>query len=316
MKRILITGITGFVGTNLVRYLCKNERVQIIGHSRNVKEARTRFASYDIDFIEEISARSLDDKQIDILIHLAGIAHDLLGKYNADQYDQVNFRMTANIFDAFLTSRANDFIFISSIKSATDYLDEVITENTLPNPTSDYGISKKKAEDYILNNEKAGKRLFILRPCMIHGPGNKGNLNLLYKFVISGLPYPLGTFENKRSFLSIDNFCFVIQRIVEGKLNSGVYNLADSQPISTNYLVALIGKSANKKVRIIHFPRKLIFFLAKVGSVIHLPFNTAMLNKLIEDMEVSNKKLLLNLGEELPVSTEEGLIKTIESFNE
>ena len=151
---------------------------------------------------------------------------------------------------------------------------------------------------------------------MIHGPGNKGNLNLLYKYVNSGLPYPLGAFENKRSFLSIDNFCFVIQRIVEGKLVSGVYNLADSQPISTNHLVALIGKSVYKKVWSIHFPRKLIFFLAKVGSFIHMPFNTIMLRKLIEDMEVSNKKLLLNLGEELPVSTEEGLIKTIKSFNE
>ena len=92
MKRILITGITGFIGTNLTRFLYKNEIVQIIGHSRNVQEARARFASYNIHFIEDISARSLDDNRIDAIIHLAGIAHDLSGKYNADQYEELILR--------------------------------------------------------------------------------------------------------------------------------------------------------------------------------------------------------------------------------
>lgn len=59
------------------------------------------------------------------------------------------------------------------------------------------------------------KRVYILRPCMIHGPGNKGNLNLLYNVVRKGIPWPLGDFENKRSFTSIDNLCYVVEGLLE-----------------------------------------------------------------------------------------------------
>ena len=83
----------------------------------------------------------------------------------------------------------------------------ILTEDTIPNPKTHYGISKLQAENYILDQKlPEGKRVYILRPCMIHGPGNKGNLNLLYTLVKKGFPWPLGAFENQRSFLSIDNF--------------------------------------------------------------------------------------------------------------
>lgn len=59
-----------------------------------------------------------------------------------------------------------------------------------------------------------GKQVYILRPCMIHGPGNKGNLNLLYNVVKKGIPWPLGSFENRRSFTSIDNLCYVVEGLL------------------------------------------------------------------------------------------------------
>ena len=316
MKRILITGVTGFVGTNLVRYLHTNENIKILGYSRNIQVAKTKFTSYHLDFIEDISSEILDNYNVDTIIHLAGIAHDLSGTHNKEHYHEVNHRNTTELYNEFLKSATNAFIFISSVKAVVDHTREIIDENTISRPSSDYGISKKRAEDYILNHSQDNKRTFILRPCMIHGPGNKGNLNLLYRFVKSGLPYPLGSFENKRSFLSIENFCFVIQRTIEEKLNPGVYLLADDQPVSTNDLVRIIGGTIHKSVRIVRFPKKLILFLAKLGSMMHLPFNMGMLSKLCEDMVISNKKLLLNLGEDLPVSSAEGFKKTIESFNE
>ena len=151
---------------------------------------------------------------------------------------------------------------------------------------------------------------------MIHGPGNKGNLNLLYKFVQAGIPYPLGSFKNQRSFLSIQNFCFIIQNLINGALNPGAYLLADSMSISTLDLVKLIGRVSGKKVRFIKMPKSLVRGLAHMGSIFHAPFNTSTLVKLVENMKVSNKKLLLNLKKELPISTIDGLTKTIKSFNE
>ena len=86
---------------------------------------------------------------------------------------------------------------------------------------------------------------------MIHGPGNKGNLNLLYNLVSKGFPWPLGDFENKRSFCSIENLCFIIRELIErDDIPSGIYNIADDVPLSTNEVVRLIAESKGKEARI------------------------------------------------------------------
>jgi nucleoside-diphosphate-sugar epimerase len=316
MKRILITGITGFVGTNLVAYLHLNKSIKIFGYSRNINQAKANFKAYDIHFMEDLSSEGLDKNHINIIVHLAGIAHDLSGKFGEEQYYEINYRKAVELYDEFLRSNVESFLFISSIKAVVDNSDKIIDEHTIPEPSSNYGVSKKLTEEYILSHLLENKRIFILRPCMIHGPGNKGNLNLLYKFIKSGIPYPFGSFENNRSFLSIENFSFVVERIIEKKLKPDVYLIADNQPISTNNLVKLIGEVINKSPKILRLPKNLVVGMAKLGSMIHAPFNTGVLSKLCDDMIVSNKKLLLNLDTDLPVSIEEGLKKTIESFNE
>ena len=139
---------------------------------------------------------------------------------------------------------------------------------------------------------------------------------MLYKFVKKGVPYPLGAFENKRSFLSIDNFCFIIHKLIEGDLTSGTYLRADNDQVSTTNLVKIIGEEVGRKVRVLKLPKKIVWSLAQIGSWIHAPFNTRTVSKLCENMVVSNQKLLLNLDENLPVSTIEGLKMTIKSFDE
>ncbi len=151
---------------------------------------------------------------------------------------------------------------------------------------------------------------------MIHGPGNKGNLNMLYKFIRTGIPYPLGAFKNKRSFLSIENFCFVIEEIIADRLNEGIYLMADNEPVSTNRIVEIMNEVLNKKGKILNVPKGLIGLLSRIGSWIHAPFNTSTVGKLCENMVVSNEKLRLNLSEDFPVAAEEGLKKTIRSFHE
>ena len=314
MKRILITGISGFVGTNLTKYLESLKEFKVIGHSRNPESARLLLGK--IDFIPNISAITLDRYMIDTVIHLAGIAHDLSGKYTKEDYLNVNYEFTKEVFDCVHNSKVSSFIYVSSVKAIADETNLIIDENFVPIPQSDYGLSKRMSEEYLINNRKQHKKIYILRPCMIHGPGNKGNLNTLYKFVKRGIPYPLAAFDNRRSFLSIDNFCFVIDYILNNRLASGSYLLADSEAISTRELVRLIGETQGKKVYQLKLPKILIKGFAKIGTRLGSSLNSKTLGKLVGNLQVSNQKLLSNMGTELPLTTAEGLKKTIRSFNE
>jgi len=150
---------------------------------------------------------------------------------------------------------------------------------------------------------------------MIHGPGNKGNLNLLYKVVKKGIPYPLEAFENRRSFCSIDNLSFVISGLIEKEVASSIYNVGDDESLSTNELITLMAAAMGKPANIWKWNKALVQLVAKVGMVIHLPLNTERLQKLTENYVVSNAKIKQALGvNKMPVRAEEGLRKTVNSF--
>jgi nucleoside-diphosphate-sugar epimerase len=138
----------------------------------------------------------------------------------------------------------------------------------------------------------------------------------LYQLVIKSLPWPLGAFQNQRSFCSIDNVCYVIQQILEREeIPSGVYNMADDEALSTNDLIQLIAATTHKKAKIFTIPKKIIYAIARLGDILRLPLNTERLDKLTENFVVSNTKIKAALQiEKMPVSAKEGLIKTITSF--
>ncbi|RXP52230.1 NAD-dependent epimerase/dehydratase family protein [Lutibacter sp. HS1-25] len=304
-KNILITGNTGFVGTNLSTYLNKTG-YKTTGVTRSPKS--TKEYSYT-----SLTANSWN--KYDAFIHLAGKAHDLKGVADDSEYFEVNTKLTKTLFDQFLASDCKVFVYISSVKAVADEVEGILTEATTPNPITVYGKSKLAAENYLTSQKlPSDKFLYILRPCMIHGPGNKGNLNLLYQLVNKGIPYPLGDFENKRSFLTVENLCFVIENLISRLPESGIYNVADDEAIATNTLVELIGEASGKTSKIWKLPKGIIQTLGKVGTRLHLPFNTEKLQKLTENYVVSNAKIKKNLKIDLPVQTKQGLINTIKSF--
>jgi len=295
--KIKITGSSGFVGKNLCDYL----------------------TNYSF-LVDKISLRNLNwknDFTADTIIHLAGKAHDTKGTSDTLEYFKVNTDLTEELFNAFLESDIKDFIYFSSVKAAADEVSNILFEDVKPKPKTPYGQSKLKAEEYILSKEiPEGKRVFIIRPCMIHGPGNKGNLNLLYNVVQKRIPYPLAAFENERSFLGIDNLNFMIKEILQNKnIESGVYNFADDEFLSTKELVKIISSVSNKKNLSLAIPKFIINGIAKVGDLIKFPLNSETIQKLTENYKVSNEKIKSVIGiEKLPNSTREGLEKTIKSF--
>jgi nucleoside-diphosphate-sugar epimerase len=131
-----------------------------------------------------------------------------------------------------------------------------------------------------------------------------------------GLPWPLGAFENKRSFCSIDNLMFIIKELIEREnIPSGVYHVADDEALSTNDVISLLAESQNRKAIIWKISKGLIQSLAKLGDVFRLPLTTERLKKLTESYVVSNQKIKTAIGKPLPVSTKNGLLKTFNSFH-
>ena len=245
---ILITGIHGFVGSNLVKALSAKHAV----YGLDI------VAPQKAGVIKTFSWADLEENRMlamDVIIHLAGKAHDTKNQSVAQVYFDINTGLTQKVFDYFLLSPASKFFFFSSVKAVADSVaGDVLTEEVVVNPKGPYGESKIAAEKYIQENfdlaRQQEKQVYILRPCMIHGPGNKGNLNLLYSVVRKEIPWPLGAFDNRRSFTSIDNLSFVIDGLISGNVSSGIYHIGDDETFSTNELIEVMCESLGRKSRI------------------------------------------------------------------
>lgn len=242
------------------------------------------------------------------------------------------------------TNALKKFIFFSSVKACADAVDGVLTEEHVPMPQTPYGTSKLEAEGVVRSalvhycdsalvgatavgdqgldgssetNELTNYRTnalscYILRPAMIHGPGNKGNLNLLYKVIQKGIPWPLGAFENQRSFTSIENVSRVLEALIKTDVEPGTYQIADDEPLSTNQVIGLIAASLGRTPKTWSIAPGLMRRVARVGDVLHLPLNSERLKKLTESYVVSNRKLLRALGwQKMPVSAQEGMRATL-----
>lgn len=272
--KILMTGSHGFVGSNLIKALsCEHDIVR-----------------WDARVDQPLP-------EMDAVIHLAGLAHDTKHTTEAEAYYKVNTILTQQIYDRFLASSAKKFIFFSSIKAQ---------DGDTP-----YALSKKKAEDYILNNMD-DKRVYILRPCMIHGKGVKGNLPLLYKVVKTGIPWPLAAFENQRSYASMENVSYIVNELLHKDVESRVYPICDDEPVSTNELISIICGCLGKETRLWRIPQGIMTACAKIGDLLHLPLNSERLGKLTENYVVSNSDIKHALGiKEMPIKAVDGLKSTI-----
>ena len=283
--KFLITGAYGFVGTNLCKYLAEKGHECLALDIPAAKRDGVPYASfYTWDGLDKLPV-------VDAVVHLAGKAHDLKKVASEQSYFDINVGLTEKIFAAAKTTR---FIYFSSSKADAN--------------GNAYGRSKLAAEQFL------NGRAIVLRPAMIHGPGNKGNLNLLWGIARRGLPWPLAAFENKRSFTSIANICAAVEALCERGEN-GIYPIADDEMLSTNRLIELIAETCGKRAKLWRVPKGVMRMVAKLGDVLHLPLNTERIVKLTEDSFVNNSHLKSQLGwNRMPIRAEEGMRRTLRSF--
>lgn len=253
--KILLTGISGFLGSRLSELLA-DSTFNVIGSSREGNAERNVWASGDIDGQTDWHDPLTD---CDIVIHTAGRAHILKDdKVNAaEEFMKVNFDATIKLAEDAYAAGVKQFIFISSIGVNGDSTtDKALSEQTEPNPTSLYAVSKYKAEKQLLQQfENTTMGVTIIRPALICGPKAPGNIERLLKLVASGLPLPFRYINNARSMVSLDNVChFVIQCINNPMARNEVFVLADEKELSIEEIVSLMAEGMEKKKRLIYIP--------------------------------------------------------------
>ena len=293
--KILITGAYGFVGTNLCKYLTERghqcDALDVSAAKRDNVPYQSFYTWSDLDS----SPSPISFTSYDAIVHLAGKAHDLKKVASETSYFDINVGLTEKIFNASI-GKVPRFVYFSSSKASAD--------------GNAYGRSKLAAEQFL------NGRAIVLRPAMIHGPGNKGNLNLLWGIARRGLPWPLAAFENKRSFTSIGNICAAVEALCE-RGGNGVYPIADDEMLSTNRLIELIAEVCGRKAKLWRIPKGLMRMVAKFGDVLHLPLNTERIEKLTEDSFVDNSRLKSQLGwERMPIRAEDGMRDTLRYFRQ
>ena len=254
--RVLVTGASGFIGRALV------DELSLAGH--RVRAAMRVPADVFRREVEVVAVSDLTRpvewrlllKDIDIVVHLAGIAH--AGSDIAEEtYDRINRLATAELAAAARAANIRRLIFISSIRAQSGPIcNHPLTESDPPHPTDAYGRSKLAAEEAV----RASKVPFtILRPVLVYGPDVKGNLARLMQLAQSPWPLPFGSFRNRRSMVSRENLVSAIRFALESPQTSGeTYIVADPVPLTLARIVGVLRSAQNRSPWLLPVPPSLL----------------------------------------------------------
>lgn len=310
MAKILVTGASGFVGRNLVPALIKAGHEVRCAVTQKVDSLLAEQVL--VDKLELQSDWSEILQGIEVVIHLAARVHIMKDKVAnpLEEYCKINSKATKNLAEQAAKHQVKRFIFLSSIKVNGGFtLDGVpFTEESTVQPEDAYGESKWYAEQYLqLISQKTQMQIVILRPPLVYGPEVKANFFKMLQLVNKGWPLPFKNIQNRRSFIFIDNLISAICTVVtEPKAANQLYLVADDGTWSLTNLLVELAQKMNVKLRLFSIPGIIAVFKL---------FGLANLNqRLFGSLEVCNNKLKTQLGWNPPVSSADGLSKTVKWY--
>lgn len=247
MKRILITGANSFVGTNIERWLMKEP---------------DKFAVDTVDTMNE-AWKQVDYRLYDAVFHVAGIAHVDPKPEMAPLYYKVNRDLAIEVAKWAKEHGVKQFIYMSSrivYRASKSMKANITTPDTLPNPNDFYGDSKLQAEKGL--NELACDtfKVAIIRPPMIYGPGNKGNLPRLAWLAQKTPIFP--AWHNKRSMLHVYNLAEFIKQVIVREMG-GTFFPQNKEYADTVEIVRCFAKEHGHKVWITRMLNPLVWLGAK-----------------------------------------------------
>ena len=312
MKRILVTGATGFIGQNLVQELVNNNfEVAVTIRKKNnlFSSTVTQFIVKDIESDPDWTAVLQD---IECVIHLAGRAHVLKDK-NPDpltEFRRVNTDGTINLAHQAIKLGIKRFIFISSIGVNGNVNNKPFSVNDIPNPIEPYAVSKYEAE-FELQKLTNGSKMetVIIRPPLVYGPNAPGNFAQLIKVTNKGIPLPLGEIHNQRSFIAIENLIdLIITCIKHPAAANKTFLASDDEDLSTTDLLRRMARALGKPSRLIPIPPSIITLGATLLG------KKEIAQRLCGSLQVDINHTKKTLDWKPPVSVDEALKKTADAF--
>lgn len=281
MKRVLLTGANGFVGSYFKNKYADKYNIETFSFLK-----------------DDFEACSLNG--VDAVVHLSALVHQMSGA-DEEEYERVNVIQTLDLAKKAKESGVGQFIFMSSVKVYGEESEVPYTEDTSCKPEDGYGKSKLKAEQELLQLEDEGFKVAIVRTPIVYGEGVKANIKNLVNLIRKVPLLPFGGIKNRRSMIYIGNLNFFIDTIIEKK-ESGTFLVSDEKALSTSELIELISDSLGKRVYLIKVP-----FFKSLLRLLKPSFH----KRLFESLEVNNKKtiskLLENGKKSLPYSVEDGI---------
>lgn len=314
MKKILVTGASGFVGASL----CKRLEREGLSVRSVISSVRTLQQGIEDILIGDISQKNdwsyaMDD--VLQVVHLAARVH-VMHETSTDpltEFRRVNVDGTANLARQAAAAGVQRFVFLSSIKvnGETTDLRRPFTAEDAPAPEDPYGVSKHEAE--VLLHQVAvdtGMEVVIIRPPLVYGPGVKANFELLMKWLSRGVPLPLAAVtQNCRSFVALDNLVDLIVTCLNHPAAANqTFLVSDGEDLSTAGLLRRMGAALGHPARLFYVPPSML----KLGAqVVNKP---GVYQRLCGSLQLDIVKTRRLLGWTPPVSVDEGLRRATEEF--
>ncbi|GAB4528300.1 MAG: NAD-dependent epimerase/dehydratase family protein [Pleurocapsa sp.] len=323
--KILVTGATGFIGGHLLPRLLqdKHEIVVATRHTNSVEKLSIPVPHVVVGEIDGNTDWSEALSGIDAVIHLAGRAH-ILQENVADpeaEFQRVNVTGTKNLVKQSLAAGVKRFIFISSIGAVATLSDRILTEETPPQPDTPYGRSKLEAEQALVKlTENTAMSWTILRPTLVYGEGNPGNMANLLKLIQLRIPLPLGAINNRRNFLYVGNLVDAIALcLTHSQAVNKLFLIGDTERLSTPELIQQIATALSISVTLIPIPLSFLKLLGSWGDFSSnilgksLPINSNVVSKLSGSLAVDNSQICSSLNWQPPYSIKQGLVRGLSS---
>lgn len=310
-NNVLITGATGFLGSQVVNSLSSSGSVQASVALRT--QAKTfgcwSFVvgelGHDTDWHAALTGQN-------VVVHCAARAHIMKDEVSDPlaEYRRVNVDGALNLAWQAAQAGVRRFVFISSIKVNGEATSKgtAFSVSDSPAPEDPYGVSKLEAEQGLRKvAEETGMEVVIIRPPLVYGPGVKANFAALMRLARKNLPLPLGAIHNQRSMVGIDNLVDLIVTCIDHPAAANeTFLVSDGRDLSTTELLRLMTQAAGKSPRLISVPMKLITLGATLLG------KKAIADRLCGSLRVDITHTKETLGWQPPVSVEEGIKRCFE----